>query len=98
MITINPTKLVRNVSTNGEFIYQNSPELQKIKGSKVLIVGGGPSASDVDWDTEDYDYIISLNHFYKSEKLNVTISLSSPILDLNESISKILSIVNSKSF
>jgi len=55
--------------SNGEFIYEDLKELNKIKDSKVLIVGGGPSASDFDWDADDYDYIISLNHFYKSEKL-----------------------------
>lgn len=62
-------KVWDNYLSDGEFIYQDLPELKKIKGSKVLIVGGGPSASDVDWDTKDYEYVISLNHFYKSEKL-----------------------------
>ena len=33
------------------------------------MVGGGPSSNEIDWDADDYDYIFSCNHFYKSEKL-----------------------------
>ena len=63
--------------SNGEFLYEDLPELNKFKNSKVLIVGGGPSARDVNWAPEKYDYIISLNHFYNLEKLkNMTVDLA----------------------
>ena len=37
----------------------------KFKGSKVLIVGGGPSTGEVDWDAKDYDFIWSMNHGFR---------------------------------
>lgn len=45
--------------------------LDKIAGSKVLIVGGGPTANEVDWKAEDYDHILTCNHFFMNQKLSV---------------------------
>lgn len=39
------------------------------KGSKILLVGAGPSTVDCDWDHREYDYIFSCNHFFLSERL-----------------------------
>ena len=39
-----------------------------MKNSKILVVGGGPSSVDFTLRVEDYDYIFSCNHFFKSEK------------------------------
>ena len=36
----------------------------KINGKKVLIVGGGPSSTEIDWQ-KNYDYVFSTNNFYK---------------------------------
>ena len=58
-----------DVISNQEIVYKNLPELEKFKGSKVLIVGAGPSAIQSDWDPKDYDFIFSCNHFYLNEKL-----------------------------
>ena len=33
-----------------------------------MLVGGGPSANG-DWDAHKYDYLWSINHFFKNEKL-----------------------------
>ena len=40
------------------------------KNSKVLVLGGGPSLDDLDTDSlQEYDFIISCNNYYQSEKL-----------------------------
>ena len=59
-----------NLKVNTEIAYTDIEELKKYKDSKILIVGGGPSTNEVNWQNLDYDYIWSLNHFYLNEKLN----------------------------
>lgn len=54
---------------SGDFIIEDLKEFDKFKGAKILVVGGGPSSNEVDWDFDDYDYVFSCNHFYKSQKL-----------------------------
>ena len=60
----------KEVIVNEEIMYSNLPALRKFEGSKILVVGGGPSAKEVDWDPKRYDYVFSCNHFYHNEKLN----------------------------
>jgi hypothetical protein len=64
--------LGKEVVSNQEIVYKDLPELEKFKGSKVLIVGGGPTANQTNWNSQDYDYVFSCNHFYLNEKLNST--------------------------
>jgi len=52
-----------------EVIVEDIPALSKIKNSKILVIGGGPSANQNDWNAEDYDLIVSCNHFYRNEKI-----------------------------
>tara|TARA_R100000322_G_C5407078_1_gene182871 strand:- start:81 stop:926 length:846 start_codon:yes stop_codon:yes gene_type:complete len=59
-----------NLKVNTEIAYTDIEELKKYEDSKILIVGGGPSTNEVNWQNLDYDYIWSLNHFYLNEKLN----------------------------
>ncbi len=60
-----------------EIIYQMNSHLDKFKDSKILILGGGPTASEVDWKVEDYDYIFSTNHFFMNDKIkNINVSLA----------------------
>jgi hypothetical protein len=54
---------------DGNYIYENLDEFKKFKNSKILVVAGGPTASERDWDIDEYDYVFSCNHFYKFEKL-----------------------------
>ena len=56
--------ILDNAKRNTEIMYWNLPELQKFKHSKILVVGGGPSAKERDWNTDNYDYIFSCNHFF----------------------------------
>jgi len=62
----------RDVICNNEIIYSNNKELLKFRDSKILVVAGGPSAKEVNWNPDDYDYIFSCNHFYLSEKMRST--------------------------
>lgn len=57
------------IVVNSESIYQKHECLDKIRGSKVLVIGAGPSSSDVEYKIGDYDCVVSCNHFYKMEKL-----------------------------
>ena len=58
-----------NYICNGEYIYEDIKEVKKFKDKKILIVGGGPTAKEYNWDASDYDYIFSLHNFYQSDKL-----------------------------
>lgn len=49
------------ISKNGRYA--------KYKDSKILIVGGGPSANDYTWDPTLYNFVFSCNHFYLYDKL-----------------------------
>jgi len=57
------------VHINSEVMYQQHPVLQKIKDSSVLIIGGGPSAKNAFLIGNNYDFIVSCNHFFVNEKI-----------------------------
>lgn len=61
--------LGHNLVKNQDFIYADIEDFKKFKNSKILVVGGGPTALERDWDPNDYDYIFSCNHFFLSDKL-----------------------------
>lgn len=54
---------------NEEVIFHQHPELEKYKGSTILIVGAGPSAVDVEWEEEERDFTWSCTKFFLNEKL-----------------------------
>lgn len=57
---------------NDEIIYSDHARIKKFKDSKILVVAGGPTAKEVDWDPKEYDYVFSCNHFYLNSKMNST--------------------------
>lgn len=61
--------LGNSLKRNSEYIYADIKEFDKFKDSKILVVGGGPSTMDFEWDHTQYDFIFSCNHFYKCPKL-----------------------------
>jgi len=65
---INLFPFSKNLVYNNEIIFNQHPELQKIEGKKVLIVGGGPSTKEVSWNKIDVDYVVSVNNFFKNEE------------------------------
>ena len=58
-----------NVTIGTEAIIQNLGDCSKFKNSKILVVGAGPTARQVQWDADDYDYIWSCNHYFESNVL-----------------------------
>ncbi len=54
---------------DGEICYSQLDFLDQFKGKKVLLLAGGPSTNDVKWENLDYDYIVTLNHFFMNERL-----------------------------
>ncbi len=62
--------LGHDVIFGNEIIHQNLPALEKFKGSKVLLVGGGPTTNESNWNPEDYDYLWTCNHFFMNDKLS----------------------------
>ena len=63
--------LVRD--TAGEFLISNvRNHFDKYAGKKIMIVCGGPSTNEVDWEAVDYDYLWTCNEFYKNDKLRDT--------------------------
>ena len=62
----------KEIICNEEIMYLNHKKLLKFKNSKVLVVAGGPTAKEVPWNADDYDYVFSCNHFFLSEKMKNT--------------------------
>ena len=58
-----------NIAHDNDFLFEDLFEFKKFIDSKILVVGGGPTTNEVNWDIDNYDYVFSCNHFYKSEKL-----------------------------
>ena len=52
-----------------ECIYADLEDFKKYRGSKILVVGAGPTTNERGWNPSEYDYIFSCNHFYLNEKL-----------------------------
>jgi hypothetical protein len=61
-----------NAVANEEIMFQDHPEFKKYKDSTILIIGAGPSASDVDWENEERDFTWSCTHFFKNHSLSKT--------------------------
>jgi len=40
----------------------------KFKNKKIMIASGGPSSKEVNWDKINYDYLWTVNEFYKNEQ------------------------------
>lgn len=57
---------------------------KKYEGKKILVVGGGPSTNDYEWDASNYDFVFSCNFFFKHPKLqNIELASLSPEVDIN---------------
>ena len=66
--TFSKSSLIQNT----EIMYHTNEHLNKIKGAKILVIGGGPTTNAVDWDSTQYDYTISCNFFFLNEKVKNT--------------------------
>lgn len=83
-----PTFAKRNLFLDEEMVFSKSNEILNLaENKKILIVGGGPSTNNLNFDNLDYDSIWSTNHFFKHQKLkNIKIDLISIMnnVDLND--------------
>lgn len=57
-----------NLVITPEIVYQEHKEFKDYEGKTLMLIGGGPSANN-DWEKYSYDYLWSINHFYKNDKL-----------------------------
>ncbi len=58
-----------NFIVKKDVAFQNLGFLSKFKGSKILMIGAGPTTNEIDYDITKYDYVWTCNHFYKNEKV-----------------------------
>ena len=54
-----------NLRETSEIVYQDVPHFQNYKDKTLMLVGGGPSSAS-NWNSVDYDYLWSMNHYYKN--------------------------------
>ena len=67
-----------NLDMSEELFIQKNNSLQKFKNKKILIVGAGPSAKEIDWKGDKYDYVWSCTNFFLNDKLsNINLGLVS---------------------
>ena len=59
-----------NLYINSEICYQHLEDFDSYKDKTLLLVGGGPSSSLIDFDNISYDYLWSMNQFYLNKKLS----------------------------
>ena len=57
------------VNGNCECIISQPEKYFKFKNRKIMIVAGGPSSKDIQWDNINYDYLWTVNEYYKNEEL-----------------------------
>ena len=63
-------KFVRSIVTNNNIVYSNLEHFKHYKDKSVLIIAGGPSSSDLNYNEIERDYTWSCNHFYLNPKIN----------------------------
>lgn len=59
----------RDLTITDEAIYEKHPVIESFKDARVLVVGGGPSTRDCEWNPAGYDLVCSCNHFYLNPRV-----------------------------
>jgi len=67
-----PSRFIDNIVCDEIVCFNKIKPLDKFKNKKVLIVGGGPSSLDFDFNNHPYDSIWSCNHFFLHDILKDT--------------------------
>ena len=76
-----------NLKYNNSVVYHYLPAFSKYKNKTLLIIGGGGSTNNLDWQSlNTYDYVWSVNHFFlhpilKDVKVDLVMMMAEP--DLN---------------
>ena len=86
---------------NQEWIFSKPQHLEKYEGKSVLIVSGGPSTKDVDWQNIKTDFIWSCNNFFldsRFQDVDIDLITLAPNVDFlnNEKLESYLKNKNTK--
>jgi len=78
-----------DITETQEYMIQNFKGLDKFKDKTLLLIGGGPSTDEVDWQSFDikYDYVWSCNNFFMRtdiEDLKVSFASLGPTVNLQD--------------
>ena len=76
-----------NLVANDEIVFQYASGLNKYKGKKILIVGGGPTTNQCQWQNLDFDYVWSCNYFYQHpilKKIGTNLAFIGQEVDLRD--------------
>jgi len=58
-----------SVMTSSESVYQMIPALEGFQGSRILVVGAGPTAKDIRLNFSEYDKIVTCNHYFLNKQI-----------------------------
>lgn len=84
-----------NLFITDDIVYNQLADLEKFYNKRILILGGGPSTAEVNWENIEYDYIFSMNNFFMNPKLeNINIDLLAVGAEVNHQDSKFISYIN----
>jgi len=79
-------ELSKNIKCTEEYIISADDRFHSTSKSEVLIIGGGPSTLDVDWNTKGKQ-VWTCNNFHQSEKLKNTkidVAVIGPTVDTSD--------------
>lgn len=73
-----------NLVSNNNIIFQWKERFSNYFNKTLMLVGGGPSSSNTSWKESSYDYLWSMNQFYKSKIFkNVKVDLAMIMSETN---------------
>lgn len=64
------SKFLTSIVTNGNIVYSNLDHFSGYRDKTVLLIGGGPSSNDLNYDEIERDFTWSCNHFYLNPVIN----------------------------
>ena len=65
-----PEHILEDGVANEEIIFSKATKFEKYKDKSVLIIGGGPSTTKLDFSKVNSDFMWSVNHFYLNPIIN----------------------------